>query len=423
MIDNKQIFNASIEYGTPFYIYDRNRLWQTYNLLRTSLHPSLNIFLSLKANNNISIANLFKSWGAGIEVASKGELFLALKAGFSPKDIIFSGPGKNDIEIEQAINDEIYSIIVESIQEIELIYSVCKRMNKKAKIGLRINPDFIDSEATIKMGGAPRQFGIDESIAWQAIDLLLEKNEFIEFNGIHVYMGTQILNEIKILENIEYTLKIARKINEIHQISCPFVNIGGGLGIAYFQNEVDIDIQILTNSINKKIDQFINDYPNTRIIIESGRYLLAKSGYYVSKILYKKESKGEKFVVIDGGMSHHTAPTFRGRFIRNNYPIKIIKKNHEEIADLELETINIVGPLCTPEDIIGRSVQLPYSEVGDLILISHSGAYGLSYSPVYFLGHSTPLELLMTDNGLSVIRERGNEEDLLLHQIVKDENG
>ncbi|MFF2154427.1 type III PLP-dependent enzyme [Paenibacillus chitinolyticus] len=421
MINDDQILEASKNNETPFYLYDGIRLQETYNMLRKSFHPSLDIFLSLKANNNVSIAKLFKDWGAGIEVASKGELYLALQSGFKPENIIFSGPGKRERDITEALNSDIYSIIAESMKEVEQIIDICKRLNKKARIGLRVNPDFIMAKTTIKMGGVPRQFGIDESEVWSTIELILnQKSEHVEFYGIHIYMGTQILSENQIIENISYTLNLARKINKQYQISCPFVNIGGGFGIAYFTNEEDIDIKKIINLINEKITGFIEDYPSTRIIFESGRYLLAKSGNYISKIVYVKESKGEKFVIIDGGMNHHAASTFRGRYVRNNYPIKLIKQNLSDHVEMETEIVNIVGPLCTPEDCVGRSVPLPVAEIGDLVCINNSGAYGLSYSPVFFLGHSMPAELLLMNGKLHIIRKRGNEKDLLLNQSMCD---
>ncbi|MBJ8030422.1 type III PLP-dependent enzyme [Bacillus cereus group sp. N21] len=415
LINNSVLLEKCVQYGTPMYVYDGDFLKSHYNCVRSQLNSAVDIFLSFKANSNASIASLFRSWGTGIEVASVGELKTALKVGYTPDNIIFSGPGKRENELAYAIEQNIYCIIVESIQELEKIATLAFEKEKKVSIGVRINPDSFKSGAKIKMGGVPRAFGIDESKIDEIFSFIATSNQ-LHFKGIHIYSGTQILQASSILDSFAYTINLAKEILEKFELTCEMINLGGGFGIPYFQNEKELDFKEVANGLNLLIMENKKIFPRTRYILESGRYLLAESGAYLTGITYVKESKGEKFLVTDGGLHHHQAVTFRGRVIRNNYPMSLLKKSGELKGS---ETVSVVGPLCTPEDLIGRNVQLPVAEKGDVLCIQKSGAYGLSYSPCHFLGHPTPMELLFLEGRELIIREKGEPEDLLLRQNIQ----
>ncbi|WP_144502488.1 type III PLP-dependent enzyme [Bacillus thuringiensis] len=414
-IKNEIIKKMVKKHGSPLYVYSGIELYNTYMNFKALVNDQIDIFLSLKANNNVSIAKLFRIWGSGIEVASLGELNLALKAGFSKKDIIFSGPGKNRIALEAAIDNRIYCIIVESLEELNTIGDIARKKHIKVNIGIRINPNTDLTKTGIKMGGVPRQFGIDESQIPLAIETL-KKNKLLNFLGIHIYSGTQIFDENQILASFKYTIEIAKELFFKHNLLCEMIDLGGGFGVPYFSRQQPINIKYIIENLNITIEALDSVFKNTRFIIESGRYLLAKSGLYVTSALYSKISKGEKFVVTDGGMNHHASSTFRGRFIRDNFPVYIIKKQPER--DFRKEKVNIVGPLCTPEDCLFKNIELPTIEVDDLICIENSGAYGLSFSPMNFLGHETPAEILITSKQEYLIRNRGNISDLLLNQNI-----
>ncbi|MED4256814.1 diaminopimelate decarboxylase [Priestia megaterium] len=413
-ITDQQVISLTEKYGTPLYLYDGDYLYRQYINWRENLAENVDIFLSLKANNNLSIANLFCSWGAGIEVASLGELNLALTAGFKPYNIIFSGPGKTREELKFAIKNKIYSIIVESEQEFHLISEIAKEEELKVPVSIRINPDNRLCNTTIKMGGIPSQFGIDEQQIYKIIPQLKE-NANLHLMGIHIYNGTQNLDEESLMNSFSYTIKLAVELQQKFNVSLTFINLGGGFGIPYFTNEKPLDMQSLTNRINNLIRKFKYIFPDTRFVLESGRYLLAGSGLYVSRVLYTKTSKNANFIIVDGGMHQNVVSTFRGKIVRNNFPIRVVTR--EEVTTSQKSKVSIVGPLCTPEDCLARNIELPNVNVGDLICILNTGAYGLSFSPTLFLGHNTPAEAIVITGKEYLIRERGNIENLLLNQF------
>ncbi|USK44116.1 diaminopimelate decarboxylase [Cytobacillus oceanisediminis] len=415
-MEHINIHRIAQKYGTPFYVYDADNMISNFEKMRSLLNQDTEIYLSLKANPLLGLSHLFSRLGSGAEVASLGELKTALRAGFKPEKIIFSGPGKKNNELEYAIEKNIYCIIAESLEEIRFLSKIATRKKIEVRIGIRINPSMCnDSSTAIKMGGVPSQFGIEESSINQCINEIL-KNSNLTFMGIHTYTGTQVLSYEKIIQSMKYTLQLAENIREQFNIEFKFIDLGGGFGVKYFENQQDFDFLRFADEYNKLIINHKKSNPSTIYILESGRFLLAPFGYYVTKVNYVKESKGKKFAVVDGGLNHHQASTFRGRFMRNNYPIEKIKTTNKEIE--QKEKVSIVGPLCTPEDCIGNDVLLPKLEVDDYIVIKNSGAYGYTYSPVYFLSHESPYEILFMQNKEYILRGKIDYNKILEEQVI-----
>ncbi|MGF7050445.1 diaminopimelate decarboxylase/L-glutamyl-[BtrI acyl-carrier protein] decarboxylase [Paenibacillus sp. DS2015] len=419
---DEKIKVALIKHPTPFYLYDQEILINTYKGITQLLHPSVDVYLSLKSNNNVYLTNLFCQMGSGIEIASAGELHLAIKSGFPMNRIIYSGPGKTQDDLKVAVNTGIRCVIVESLEEARILSGVAMELGKNAAYAVRVNPDINGGKTAISMGGGPRQFGVDES-QLEAFFANVSTLPSLDFMGIHVYMGTQILQKDVLIDMFNYTLNLARTIIDKYKMPVRMVDLGGGFGVPYFTHEKPLDMEGVLIALNHMLDKYLIDFPDTNFVIESGRYLLAASGIYAAKILYKKESKGETFLITNGGMHHHAAATFRGRAMKGNFPMKVIRRNapsdssHQTIS----ETVNVTGVLCTPEDCLARKVEVPIAEPGDWVVWFNSGAYGLSFSPIHFLGHPTPMELLMVGDQLNVIRNKGSESDLLLHQNIKFE--
>ncbi|NEU28581.1 type III PLP-dependent enzyme [Paenibacillus polymyxa] len=402
------------EHPTPFYYYDGDALHAHVSSLLARLHPTVRVHYALKANGNVALAGLLRSLGCGVEIASAGELFVAMEAGYAAEDVLYAGPGKTVTELREAIACGIGCIHVESVRELRLLEDIAAQTGVLVKAAVRINPDNDLSGATIKMGGVPRPFGVDEG---QLDDFfkVLEDCPHVYFQGIQVYTGTQMLKADQILASFGNTLQLAERVQAQYGVAMHTINLGGGFGVPYFAHEQPLDMDHVIDGLNELAEQTQSRIPGVRLIIESGRYLVAQSGMYVCRALYTKESKGEKFVVADGGMNHYAAATFRGRRIRDNYPVRIMRRQSAEILT-ELETVSIVGPLCTPEDCIVKKAELPPIHEGDYIAFPNAGAYGLSYSPLYFLGHATPAELLDYRGEVHVIREHGDRTDLLHHQ-------
>ncbi|GKX68390.1 diaminopimelate decarboxylase [Inconstantimicrobium mannanitabidum] len=399
----------------PMYIYDKKNIIDKLLVLSDALFDDAKIYYSMKANPLLGICKLMINNGCGIEVASKGELFVALKAGASPKNIIFTSPGKTYDEIDYAIDCDIKVINVDSFEEIKIINKLGENKNKIVKVGLRINPSVSFSNAKIKMTGVSSQFGIEEGCIDQYfIDEIL-KMKYVEVVGIQVYMGTNILDSNDIVKNSKYIIDLCISLEDKFKYKFKYLNLGGGFGIPYFKNEPMLDINDLKIQMNVLYENYRSSLSDKDIIFESGRFLMAESGCFITKVLYKKESKGQKYIICDGGSNFHSASAFLGRFIRNNYPMHVLNKNN----DIK-EKFNVVGPLCTPTDVIGQNVELDcHINVNDYIVIEKSGAYGLTYSPCLFLGHEMPNEYLYDGEDFVLLRSKGNLEDVLINQSIK----
>lgn len=395
------IKEACLKYQTPFYLYDKQCIIDHAKKLKNILFKDVNIFFSMKANPLIGIMKLFISSGFGIEVASKGELIIALSAGCKASNIIFSGPGKEKKEIEYAVDNNIYCINIENIREINMIDSVAAYKNKTVNIGIRINPS-VKSKGKISMSGET-QFGVSLDNIKYAIEEI-NKCEHLKLIGFQVYMGTQITDASEIINNTERIIELSFYLSELYKIKLEYINFGGGFGVPYFANEHNLNTDELKQGMQLLYEKYKKLHSIKRLVFESGRFLMAESGVFVTQVLYKKRMGNTNFLICDGGSNFHSASAFLGRFIRNNYPMHSISDSSEK------ETVTIVGKLCTPTDIIGQNITINKTFEGDYIVIEKSGAYGLTYSPYGFLGHELPREILYDAvSGFSLLRDENGK--------------
>lgn len=408
-MDNSLLKKQAEQYGTPLYVFDGDGIINNYYGMTQQLPENTEIFYSVKANPSLGICQLLQNCGSGIEVASAGELRLALEAGFEPRKIIFSGPGKNEEELKNAIDLGIAAIVAESMSELEQIEQLASEVQCKVKVGIRLNPSYELPDAKIKMAGSGKQFGIDEDDL-DGIMSFLKSAEHLQLTCLHIYIGTQIFQYETVLSHVRQMLEIARKIIEIYGIDLKIIDFGGGFGVPYFGEGKLFDFKSFGQGMQKICQEYAEICKFRRLIFESGRYLLARHGYFLTKVLYKKQSKGTTFLITDGGMNNHVLSTFRGRQMRNNFPLYILGKTGEK------ELVTIAGPLCTPDDILGRDVEMGVAEQGDILCIPCSGAYGLSYSPKHFLGHPGPAEVIQYQGHNYILRQRGEVEEILSGQ-------
>lgn len=404
------VSDLAAEFGTPLYVYDADALRSVYQRLRELMHPAVDIFLSLKANPNISVCGYLGSLGAGAEISSIVELMTVGRAGIAPENTIFLGPGKTSRELRACANAGLHAIVCESLDELRILDDIAER---ELPVMLRVNPDFHTKGSGLAMGGKPRQFGIDADALRRSRDVLAGLKR-VRVTGIHAYMGTRFLNHADIVHNTGMILRMARELSDSLGFPLETVDFGGGFGIAYFDNEKDLDIQATTAGINEVIEEFLGTHPDTRLINELGRYLTAMCGTYVVKALYVKESMGESFVVADGGTNHHMAAVGVGSFVKRNFPIRSLTR----YGMGSTREYTISGPLCTPNDVIGKRVALPPVEPGDLLGVERSGAYGPSASPGLFLSHGFPAEVLVHRGVPHLVRERDTAEELLGKQRI-----
>lgn len=374
---------------TPFYAYDRQLLRARVADLRTALPGSVKLHYAMKANPMPALLAFMAGLVDGIDVASAGELKLALDAGAAPQDISFAGPGKQPRELAQALAAGVL-INVESFREIGELSRLSQQFGLPARVAVRVNPDFELKGSGMKMGGGAKQFGVD---AEQVPELLAEIGRAgLAFEGFHLFAGSQNLRADAICEAQRKSYELALRLAEKAPAPVRSLNLGGGFGIPYFPGERQLEIGPIGANLEELAGKAGSDFPDARLVIELGRFLVGEAGIYVTRIVDRKLSRGQVFLVTDGGLNHHLAASGNfGQVIRKNYPMTI--GNRMDAAATEVASV--VGPLCTPLDILAERMQLPVARAGDLVVVFQSGAYGASASPQGFLGHPPVLEVLV----------------------------
>jgi len=409
--NNKHIYlrgldlhSLAIQYGTPLYIYDFESVKNKIGRLKRCLSDGLDIYFAVKANPNIKILKKMRALVDGLDISSAGEFRQVLKAGFSPKQLSFAGPGKTDDELKTIISENIGIINVESINEIKRVDSIAYSLRKKANISIRVNPKKQHNKFAIRMGGWPSQFGIDEEKCREVFQFI-RRIEHCKLLGIHVYTGTQCLDEDTLIDNINNVLRMTIELFETTGYEPQIINFGGGFGVPYYKNQEEIDLDYVCSEISRKFIVFKREtgLAEVRGILELGRYLIAEAGMYITSVVDKKESRGKKYCVLNGGMNHHLAASGNfGQIVRKNFKIINLSNARNE----NKETITFVGPICTTIDVIGEQIEISEPEIGDCIAVLNSGAYGYTVSPLFFLSHDTPIELLIEGEHVTVIRKR-----------------
>jgi diaminopimelate decarboxylase len=414
LVGGMRISQLVQEFGSPLYVYDYEVIANRIRTVRSFLPSRFKLFYSVKANPNAAILRCFLENGCGLEVASAGELYQALSAGCPADQVIFAGPGKTEVELAAAIDAEIHEIHVESIEEARCINRLAAARDRAASVALRVNP--IDaSGGAMRMGGKASPFGIDEEQLETTIDEILTLQN-LNIQGVHLFMGTQILDARILIRQYQRAVSIAQQVAA--QIGKPLrtIDFGGGLGTPYFAHETKLDLEIVAQGL-ASIDEIIRSDPllsDCTAILEPGRFLVNEAGIFISKVMRVKNSRGKIFAVIDGGMHQHLAASGNlGQTIKRNYPIAILNKLGMPVD----EPIDVVGPLCTPLDTIGRGIQLPLVEAQDLVGVFLSGAYARTSSPLGFLSHNAPAEIMVSDGRATLIRRRGEPEDFLQDQL------
>jgi diaminopimelate decarboxylase len=391
------------EFGTPLFVYDGAVLRGQLRRLRASLPERIEIYYSVKANPNPAVIAKFVEEGAGLEVASAGEFLRGRAAGGPPDRMVFAGPGKTPAELQLVVSQGIGEIHVESDEELDAL----TRLDGEKKIAVRFNPRAVGGGA-LRMGGQPAPFGFDEERLEEVIETILSRPG-LRFQGIHMFVGTQILDAEVLVGHWRHAIAVARRAAEVAGGPLATIDLGGGLGIPYFAGESALDLERLRRSATDLFLGVARDRQlrDARFIIEPGRFLVGPAGVYLCRVLSVKQSRGSTFVVVDGGLNHHLAASGNlGQVLKRDFPIvnalRVGAQPHGETV--------VVGPLCTPLDTIGRNAPLPRMSPGDLVAVLQSGAYGLSASPVGFLSHPMPAELLVEEARARLIRPRGTFE-------------
>lgn len=374
---------------TPFYAYDRRLIVQRISDLRENLPPEVHVHYAMKANPMPAVVQQMAALVDGLDVASGGELKLALDTTMDPSRISFAGPAKARSELSSAIAAGII-VNLESEHEMAVVGELGNSLGIQPNVAVRVNPDFELKTSGMKMGGGPKQFGVD---AERVPAMLKQLDKMgLAFNGFHIFSGSQNLRADIIVESQRKTVELAARLADDAPGPVRFVNLGGGFGIPYFPGDKPLDISQIGESLGRLLPESRRRLPEADFIIELGRYLIGEAGVYVCRVIDRKLSRGKVFLVTDGGLHHHLAASGNfGQVIRKNYPVVVGNR----MQSRQMEEVTVVGPLCTPLDVLADKVELAVAEPGDLIVVFQSGAYGLTASPTAFLSHPRPAEVVV----------------------------
>ncbi|WP_128003535.1 pyridoxal-dependent decarboxylase, exosortase A system-associated [Piscinibacter defluvii] len=374
---------------TPFYAYDRSLLVARMAELRALLPTTLSLHYAMKANPMPAVVGFMAGLVDGLDVASGGELLVALDTGTDPRQISFAGPGKSEVELMQSVAAGIL-VNVESRRELRLLAEVGSRLGLTPRVAIRVNPDFELKSSGMRMGGGAKQFGID---AEAVPDALAECAQLgLGFEGFHIFSGSQNLRVEAITEAQTKALALAIRLAQNAPSPVRTVNLGGGFGIPYFPGEQAIDLAPIGEHLRGLVVDAAAALPHVELVLELGRFLVGEAGVYVARVLDRKVSRGEVFLVIDGGLHHHLSASGNfGQVIRKNYPVEIGNR----MGDVQREIASVVGPLCTPLDLLADRMELAVAQPGDLVVVYQSGAYGHSSSPTRFLSHPDAIQVLV----------------------------
>jgi len=373
---------------TPLFLYDADMIRARIARLRMAMPGGLAIHYAMKANPFAPLLKLMAGLADGIDVASGGELAQALAA--EADEISFAGPGKRDRELEAALRAGA-TLNVESAGELDRIIGLAAARGLAPQVALRVNPDFELKSSGMRMGGGAKPFGIDVDQVPALLRLIRDKK--LDFRGFHIFAGSQSLDAEALIEAQASAVALAARLAAESGMTPPLVNLGGGFGIPYFHGDKPLDVERIGAALAETLAARPDSLRDSRFALELGRWLVGEAGVYLTRVVDRKQSGGQIFLVCDGGLHHQLAASGNfGQVVRRNYPLA----NASRFAAEADEVANVVGCLCTPLDRLGDQIALPFTEVDDLIAIFMAGAYGATASPSQFLGHGPATEILVS---------------------------
>lgn len=389
-IDGRKVTDLVTEAGsTPLFVYSRAMLTAKATALRAAMPDRLTIHYAIKANPYALLLQHMLNLVDGFDIASGGELAIVQAAGIDPARVSFAGPGKRDAELEAAIAAGV-TLNLESEGETNRALAIAEKLGVTPKLAIRVNPEFDLKGSGMKMGGGAKPFGIDEDRVPALGRRLIEAGA--DWRGFHIFAGSQALSADAIIETQRQTLALAARLADEIGAALPKCNLGGGFGIPYFPGDEPVDIVAVGAALEERFANLPDVLKDTAFCIELGRYLVGESGVYLARVVDRKESHGEVYLVTDGGLHHQLAASGNfGTVVRRNYPSAIATRFGAGIE----EEASIVGCLCTPLDRLADKGGFPRADVGDLVAIFCAGAYGATASPAAFLGQGPAAERLI----------------------------
>ena len=395
-IENISALKLARKYDTPFYCYSLAQIKKNYASIKNNFKDvAPMVCFSVKSNSNLALLKELKKIGSGADVVSIGELLKAIRAGISPKKIVFSGIGKTEEEIKMAIKKRVLLINVESESEVNLINKISKKISRKISIGVRLNPNVTGkTHKKISTGGRDEKFGLSYN-DFISLCKKIKKMKNLNLIGISVHIGSQITN----VNPFKKVLSVINKIINKAKIKFKFIDLGGGMGISYSKKEKQINLGQYAKLVNK----FIKN-KNSKIIFEPGRFIIGNAGVLITQIIYIKKSNNKNFVILDAGMNNLMRPALYDA----NHEIIPLKK----VGKLSRNNIEFVGPVCESSDKFSRVKKFSKIKEGDYISLANVGAYGMSLSSNY---NTRPIiaEIMVSGSKHKIIRKRQSLENLV----------
>jgi diaminopimelate decarboxylase len=390
------------EHGSPFYLFDADTVTARVAQVREAFGGAVSVYYAVKANPNLGLLGAVRQAVDGVDISSAGELQQAMAAGHDPAAMSFAGPGKTEAELAAAITAGVGAISAESLREIHACAAIAKRLGRPANLLLRVNPAQVHKSFGLKMGGRSVQFGIEEEALPEAERRVLQHGAHLVCHGLHSYVGSQCFDAAGTVEATRHALRIAEGFEARTGLLCRKLNLGGGFGVAQSGERKELALAAAAAELQPILRAFTEARPSSRLFFELGRFITAEAGIYVTRVVDIKTSRGTRFVVCDGGLNHQLAAagTF-GAALRGNFPLLNLTRPGAAPA-----VFNVAGPSCNPTDLLGVKVEIPEPQPGDLLGVGMSGSYGLTASPLLFLGHETPVELVMQAGRVEVGRRR-----------------
>ncbi len=374
---------------TPLFVYSQTRIEQRFADLREAMPDRLKINYAIKANSFAPLLSFVSNLADGLDIASVGELEMVRATGLDLSRVSFAGPGKRDVELEAAITAGV-TLNLESEAEAGRAIAIAERLGLTPSLAVRVNPDFELKGSGMKMGGGAKPFGIDAERVPALIGKIVDAG--CNFRGLHIFTGSQALSAEAVIDMQAKVLDCADRLAREADVPLPKLNMGGGFGIPYFPGDEPLDIHAVGQALEAQFATLPDTLADAELFIELGRYLVGEAGVYLTRVVDRKVSYGETYLVTDGGLHHQLAASGNfGTVVRRNYPVAIASRFDVQPE----EEANVVGCLCTPLDRLADKAHLPRAEVGDLIAVFCAGAYGASASPSAFLGQGPAIEMLV----------------------------
>jgi diaminopimelate decarboxylase len=407
LIEASHIRRAARRFGTPLYLYDFDVIEQRLRELRRALAPRFTVAYAVKANPSLAVLSFLFERGVGADVASRGELLAARRAGCPPSEILSTGPAKSDADLEALVRARVSQIHVEGEWEMEALDAVARRLGRRVRVGLRLNPPWGIAEKRVIIGGpGAKKFGFDLRSAEKVLRMKRDRGAFahLEVCGFQVFNASNVLDAGLLVDNTRRVLSLALSLSRRYRVPLRTVDFGGGFGVPYADGEGSLDLEILRKGL-RAVAQRVDDEPlfrRARLVFEPGRFLVAEAGTYVTRVLGTKRSRGADYVLVDGGVHHFLRPVL----FDTRHRVRLVRREDGRRwpNSPSRKSLVISGPLCTAIDVLHASARLPRPERGDLLAFESAGAYGYTESMPLFLSHEWPAEVGVRKGRLTLLR-------------------